>query len=346
MRLRILVVGDSYFSTAVFQRGLAQVKATHLVDFLQLDESRTPRGLSVREYVGDPAEIAERVEDVDVLVVHGAPVTAEVLEAAKALRLICCARGGPVNVDVQAASELGIPLVTTPGKNAEAVADQTLAFMLMLARRFPVALRFVLDGNPVGASALEGAQFLGHDLAGHVLGLIGYGNVGRRVAHRALAFGMTVIVFDPYLELAEEDAVQQVGDLDALLQRADFVSLHARATAENENLLDARAFARMQRGAYFMNTARETLVDERALDDALASEHLAGAALDVVRPRPGGERNPLLRHDNVVLTPHIGGATHETLLRGALMVAEEIERLANGEPLAHAINGGVANRDR
>jgi D-3-phosphoglycerate dehydrogenase len=344
--LRILAVGDSYVSTAIFRQGLSQLKGTHRVDFLQLDESRTPTGLPVREYVGDPAEIVARVDDTEVLVVHGAPVTAEVLQAAKALQLVCCARGGPVNVDVRAASELGIPLITTPGKNADAVADVTLAFLLMLARRLPVALRYVVEGNPVGASALEGANFLGHDLSGHVLGLVGYGNVGRRVAPRALAFGMTVIVFDPYVELPSERSIESVDNLEALLERADFVSVHARATGENKNLFGPAAFARMKPGAYFVNTARETLVDESALTEALASGHLAGAALDVVRPRAAGERNPLLEHDNVVMTPHIGGATHETLLRGALMVAEEIERLANGEPLAHAINQEAARRER
>jgi D-3-phosphoglycerate dehydrogenase len=146
---------------------------------------------------------------------------------------------------------------------------------------------------------------------------------------------MEVVVFDPYLELNGE--AEQVDDLAALLARADFVSLHARATPENENLFDDRAFARMKRGSYFVNTARAELVDEDALDRALASGQLAGAALDIVRPRARGGAHPLLRHENVVMTPHIGGATHETLLRGATMAAEEIERYAAGEPLVNVL---------
>jgi D-3-phosphoglycerate dehydrogenase len=210
--------------------------------------------------------------------------------------------------------------------------------MVMLARRFSYAQTFLLEGNTVGESSFEGAQFFGHDLGGHVLGLVGYGNVGRRVARRAVAFDMEVVAFDPYLDVDEDEGVEQVNDLETLLERADFVSLHARATPENENLLDRDAFARMKRRSYLVNTARETLVDEQALDDALSSGHLAGAALDVVRPRRGGGRHPLLRHENVVLTPHIGGATHETLLRGATMVVREIERLSAGEPLVNVIN--------
>jgi len=336
--VRILVVGDSFMSADVFRSGLAPLAASHQLEYVQVDASRTPAGLAIREYEGDPRELAERIAGVEVLVVHGAPVTEEVLDAAGALRLVCCARGGPVNVDVTAASARGLPVVTTPGKNADAVADQTLAFLVMLARRFPYAQGFLLEGNAVGESNFEGAQFFGHDLGGHTLGLVGYGNVGRRVARRALAFDMEVLVFDPYHGIDSTDRIGQVDDLGTLLERSDFVSLHARVTSENENLFNRDAFARMKRGSYFVNTARETLVDEQALDDALASGHLAGAALDLVRPRPSGERHPLLRHENVVLTPHIGGATYETLLHGATMVGREIERLAAGEPLLNVIN--------
>jgi D-3-phosphoglycerate dehydrogenase / 2-oxoglutarate reductase len=336
--VRILAVGDSFMPADVFRRGLTPLGERHALEYLQVDASRTPDDLPIREYEGDPGEIAERMPGVEILVVHGAPVTTEVLEAADELRLVCCARGGPVNVDVAAASGRGIPIVTTPGKNADAVADQTLAFMVMLARRFPYAQGYLLAGNPVGESNFEGAQFFGHDLGGHVLGLVGFGNVGRRVARRARAFDVRVLVFDPYLDAPGDDGVEQVDEFETLLDRSDFVSLHARATPGNENLFDRDAFARMKRGSYFINTARETLVDEEALDEALASGHLAGAALDLVQPAARGERHRLLRHPNVVITPHIGGATHETLLRGAEMVALEIERLVAGERLVNVIN--------
>jgi len=129
-----------------------------------------------------------------------------------------------------------------------------------------------------------------------------------------------------------------VPSLAALLEVADFVSLHVRASAETENLIGRAELAAMKPGAYFINTARETLLDEGALDAALASGHIAGAALDVVRPRAGAGPHPLLRHSNVVITPHIGGATHETLLRGVTMVAAEIERFAAGDPLVNVVN--------
>jgi D-3-phosphoglycerate dehydrogenase len=341
--VRVLVVGDAYAPTEVFADAFTGLEETHAFDYLQLDGSgdfqpttRSERRIS--EYAGSPSELSPRMAGVEVLVVHGAPVTREVLGASTDLRLVCCARGGPRNVDLEAASELGIPVVTTPGKNAAAVADQTICFLVMLARGFPRAQRFVAEGGQLGGSTFEGIEFFGHDLGGHVLGLIGYGNVGRCVAQRAAPFGVDVVAFDPFVDIGDEEPVRQVPTFAALLAEADFVSLHARATVENESLFDAAAFAAMKPGALFVNTARETLVDERALDEALASGRVAGAALDVVRPPSSAGPHPLLRHENVIITPHIGGATYETLQRGAGMLAGEMLRFSAGESLVNVIN--------
>jgi D-3-phosphoglycerate dehydrogenase len=341
--MKILVVGDSFVPVPVFERGLAALQGAHQLDYLQLDESQelVPKSASegsIREYMGTPAQITGRVRGVEILIVHGAPVTDEVVAAGPNLRLVCCARGGPVNVDVAALSARQIPLVNTPGKNAESVADQALAFMIMLARGFPKAQRFLIEGGELGESAFEGARFLGHDLGGHVLGLVGFGNVGSRVRLRALAFGMRLVVYDPFVRVGHLASTEQVSTLDELMSKSDFVSLHLRATAETQNFFGSTQFNAMKPASYFLNTARESLVDEDALDAALASGHLAGAALDVVRPRSDGGPHPLLRHENVVITPHIGGATHETLLRGVTMVAEEVQRFAEGKPLHAVVN--------
>jgi D-3-phosphoglycerate dehydrogenase len=328
--VKILVVGDSYVPIEVFSEGLAGLSDAHDLAFLQIDQLRPFEPASdsehrIHEFAGDPEQVVGALDGHEVLVVHGAPVTDRVL-AAPELRLVCCARGGPVNVDTTAATERGIPVVTTPGKNAESVADQTIAFIVMLARRFPEAQRFLTEGNRAGGSTFEGAQFFGHDLVGHTLGLVGFGNVGRRVAKRARAFGMPILVHDPYLDVGDEpDDVEWVESLPDLLGRSDFVSVHARATAENSRLFDAAAFSAMK-------------ADERALADALASGHLAGAALDVVDPQAAPGPHPLLRHPNVVLTPHIGGATYETLLRGVEMIAAEITRFAAGDPLVNVVD--------
>jgi D-3-phosphoglycerate dehydrogenase / 2-oxoglutarate reductase len=328
--MRVLAVGDSYLGVPTFERGLGRLAGRHELEFLQLDEARrfvpvTEAERALREFVGDPEEIVARMPGVEVLVVHGAPVNGRVLAASEDLKLVGCARGGPVNVDVAAAAARGIAVVTTPGKNAEAVADQALAFMIMLARRFLTAQRFLQAGGRLEGT-FDGVAFIGHDLGGLTAGLVGYGHVGRAVARRAVSFGMRTLVYDPFV-VVDDLYAEQVGDLAELLARADVVSLHARATAETENLVDAAFLAAMRPGAYLVNTARESLVDEAALDAALASGRLAGAALDVVREAAGAP-HPLLRHETVVITPHIGGATHETLLRGATMIADAIEVFA------------------
>jgi D-3-phosphoglycerate dehydrogenase len=338
----ILAVGDSYMAARYFREAFDRLGDGHQVRYLDIDADRPFRPAKaseakLREYQGSPAEIVEHMAGVEILVVHGAPVTDAVLDASSELRLVCCARGGPVNVDVDAVNVRGLPLVTTPGKNAEAVADQTLAFLVMLARGFPKAQQFIERGGRV-TDNWAGAIFMGNDLRGHTLGLVGFGRIGRRVARRSLSFGMRVLAYDPFWSDGADGQVERVDDLDELLGRSDFVSVHARASRENENLFGPAQFASMKPGAFFLNTARETLVDEDALDEALASGRLRGAALDVVRASPQAGRHRLLRHENVVITPHIGGATHETLVQGAEMVALEIERFAAGQPMVNVVN--------
>lgn len=341
--MKILAIGDSYMPAEVFEREFATLAGAHELTFAAVDAARerppaTASEHAIREYEGDPAQLCELLDGHDALVVHGAPVTDAVLDASDRLRLVCCARGGPVNVDIGAATERGMPVVTTPGKNAEAVADLTLAFLIMLARRVPQAQRVLAQRGAMGTSAFEGAEFFGRDLGGRTLALVGFGQVGRRVAPRALAFGMDVLVVDPHMDPPPGAPVRVLAELEDALGQADFVSVHARPGPGTENLFDAGAFAAMKPGAGFVNTARETLVDEDALAGALDAGQLGGAALDVLRARGDGRPSPLLGRDDVIVTPHIGGATFDTLDRGARMLAEELGRFAAGEPLRHVIN--------
>jgi D-3-phosphoglycerate dehydrogenase len=337
--MRILVIGDSYCPSTALRAAFARLETVHEVTFADvLDEPdwapASASELRIREYMGSPRQVIGLLDRHDVVVVQGAPVTDAVLDADPDLRLVCCARGGPVNIDVAAATERHIPVVTTPGKNADAVAELTIAFLVMLARRLPEILRHVEGGGEFGHDNYEGAHWFGHDLAGHVLGLIGFGQIGRRVATRARAFGLRVLAYDPFLE---PDALRADGaepvDLETLLTRSDFVSLHARAAAANRGLIGAAELARMKPGSYLVNTARDVLIDESAVLDGLVSGRLAGVALDVVSPSPAEGRHPLLAHPNVIVTTHIGGATYETLHHGGEMAAEEIERFVTGVPL-------------
>jgi D-3-phosphoglycerate dehydrogenase / 2-oxoglutarate reductase len=345
--VRVLVVGDGYMSASVFSAALAGLGDTVSVTELQIDAThaappRTASERALREYVGDPAELVTAVAGHDALLVHGAPVSAEVLDAAP-LRLVCCARGGPVNIDVAAASQRGIPVTNAPGRNAPAVAELTMAFALMLIRGVPSSARYLTDGGRLAENTYEGSQFIGGEAASMTLGLVGLGNVGREVAARGRALGFTMLGYDPLPPASIPPGVTLVS-LDELLSQSGLISLHARATADNWHLFGAAEFARMPRGAFFINTARESLVDEDALAKALARGHLAGAALDVVERPPAGDRHPLLEAPNVIITPHIGGATRETLRRGAEMAASAVARLVSGEVPDHLVNPEVLAR--
>jgi len=340
---RVLVVGDPYMPVSAYAGALAELDGRAELSTMQIDEvtcappaTESARGL--REYVGDPAEMVRAVAGHDVLIVHGAAVTAEVLEAAP-LRLVCCARGGPVNVDVAAATGLGIPVVNTPGKNAEAVAELTIAFALLLIRSAPRASRHLLDGGGFAESVFEGREFFGREAPSLTMGLVGLGHVGRQVARRARALGFSVLGYDPQPPAPRDGADVELVSLDKLLARSDIVSLHARLTPENRLMFSRDRFAQMRPGAYFINTARESLVDEPALRQALEQGLLGGAALDVLERTK--DRHPLLSMPNVFVTPHIGGATAETLARGAQRAVTAVAELLAGRVPANVVNPQV-----
>jgi D-3-phosphoglycerate dehydrogenase / 2-oxoglutarate reductase len=342
--VKVLVVGDPYMPVSAYAEALSDLEGAAVeLSTLQIDSvwfapPRTESERRLREYVGDPAEIAAAVAGHDALIVHGAPVSAEVLDAAP-LRLVCCARGGPVNVDVAAATDRGIPVVNTPGKNAEAVAELTIAFALLLIRAVPQASRLAQTGGGFGGSVFEGREFFGREAPSLTMGLVGLGHVGREVAQRARALGFTVVGYDPQPPAAPADV--ELVSLDALLERSDVVSLHARLTPQNQHMFSWDTFARMRPGACFINTARESLVDEAALARALEAGLLGGAALDVLERAAPGERHRLLDLPNVFVTPHIGGATAETLARGARRAVAAVAEVLAGRVPADVVNPQV-----
>lgn len=348
--MKIAVVGDSYCPAAALAPAFDVLARSHEIRFVDLKDEpdwipTSPSEKRIKEYLGSPRQVIALMGDADVLVMQAAPVTDAVLDADPALKLVCVARGGPVNVDVAAATERRIPVITTPGKNAQAVTELTIALMVMLARRIPENVRYLEGGGELGRDNYEGAHWFGHDLEGHTLGVVGFGQVGQKVVRLALAFGMRVLVFDPFVDPAAIRASGgQPAELDALLAESDFVSLHARLTEDSRGMIGRDQFARMKEGAYLINTARDALVHEDALYDALCSGRLSGAGLDLVRPAdvsvPAqlGRRHRLLEFPNVVVVSHIGGSTWETLLHGGEMAAAEIGRLLAGEPFRNLAN--------
>jgi D-3-phosphoglycerate dehydrogenase len=278
-------------------------------------------------------ELIAIIGDYDGLAVRSATkVTAEVLKAAKKLKVVGRAGIGVDNIDVAAATAAGIIVMNTPFGNSITTAEHAISLMMALARDIPAA------NASTQAGKWEKNRFLGVELYGKTLGLVGCGNIGSIVADRAKGLKMKVIAYDPYLspERAADLGVEKV-ELNDLLARADFVSLHTPLTNETRNIISADAISRMKKGARLINCARGGLADERAVKAALDSGHLAGAAFDVFEEEPARE-NILFGNEHVVATPHLGAATMEAQENVALQVAEQIADYLLTGAVTNALN--------
>ncbi len=287
----------------------------------------------VREAYGDPVQLKKELKDAGVIAIHFEPMTAEVMDAGKELKLIASTRGGPVNVDADAATERNIRVTHTQGRLAQPVADHTLALMLSEARNIARQDAALKDGSYF--EDREKARSTWRqvpEMEDKVLGVIGFGFVGRQVAKRALGFGMKVLAYDPYVpvELAESAGGKLV-DLETLLRESDFVSLNARETPETYHLMSTEQFEQMKETATIINTARGSLIDEPALVEALREGRIGAAALDVYEDEPLKPNNPLLGFANVTLTPHTAGASDKMKERSVFLTAELIGRYVRGD---------------
>jgi D-3-phosphoglycerate dehydrogenase / 2-oxoglutarate reductase len=284
------------------------------------------------------AGLVDAIEPYDALVVRSqTKVTAEVIDAARSLKVIARAGIGLDNVDVETATRRGVMVVNAPQSNVLSAAEHTMALLLSLARNIPQADRALRDGQ----WARE--RFQGVELHGKTLGVIGLGRVGTMVAQRALAFGMRLIAFDPYVsrERARSLAIELMPDLGALLVQSDVVTIHLPRTPETEALIGDRELSLMKEGARLVNTSRGGIVDERALEEALRSGRLAGAALDVFADEPATD-HPLFSLPNVVVTPHLGAATAEAQDKAGVAIAEMVSLALRGEFVPYAVNVAAA----
>jgi phosphoglycerate dehydrogenase-like enzyme len=291
-----------------------------------------------RVLVGD--EWHRILADADVALVEFERIGEDELAHAPDLRLVGIARGTQMVADLAALSRRQIAVLTTPGRNAESVADLTLAFAVMLVRQVLPAIDQVRrhEWSDVLTAYVS---FRGRELGSLVLGLVGYGAVGRLVAHRAHAFGMAVLVYDPYASAELAGGIVEQVSLPELLHRSDLVSVHAAVTEETKGMIAAAEFAQMKPGAMFINTARSSIVETTALVEALRASRLAGAALDVFDEEPLAADSPIRDLPNVILTPHIGGATEEVAVRHSMMLADGVEAWLAGETPQWCLNPEV-----
>lgn len=291
-------------------------------------------GLEVDVRAGmKPDELKACIGEYHGLVVRSdTKVTAEIIEAAKNLKVIGRAGSGLDNVDKAAATKKGIVVMNTPGGNTVTTAEHAIALMFAMARQIPQATASLKAGK------WEKKRFMGVELYNKTLGIIGIGNIGKEVAKRTLALGMNVIGYDPYLseESAGEIGIKKVG-LPEIFKNSDFITIHTPMTAETRNLVNKDTINAMKEGVRLINCARGGIINEADLAEGLKSSKVAGAALDVFEKEPPGE-NPLLALDNVVCTPHLGASTEDAQENVAIAIAEQIADYLSTGVIRNAVN--------
>ncbi len=341
---RILAAGDHFVLPEMFEEALrARVAGDVEVVPLTLEWPIEPFGPvdGVLEASGTAADIIAALGDAEIAVTQMGAFTAEVFRACPQLRFVGVCRGGPVNVDLAAATEAGVVVSFTPGRNAAAAAEFAVGMILAAMRRLTSA-----DAE-LHAGIWRGDYYTyanaGTELGDSTVGLVGYGAISRLVARILRAFGAEVLAYDPYVEAADADGVELV-DLDDLMRRSDVVSLHARLTDETRHLIDRRRLDLLPHGAVLVNTARGGLLDYAPLPEMLESGRLGALALDVYDVEPPPADWPLLSSPRVVLSPHLAGATRQTAMRAAAITADETARFLRGERCLHVANPEVLDR--
>jgi D-3-phosphoglycerate dehydrogenase / 2-oxoglutarate reductase len=340
----ILSAGDHFVRpsqfTAALQRAVGDDLPLDITELL-LPWPIEPFGAveNVNEASGTVDDLIGALQGVEIAVTQMAPFAARVFDQCPDLRLIGVCRGGPVNVELEAATAAGVIVTNAPGRNAQAAAEFAVGLMLAAMRHLPAVHEDMRDGVWRGDHyTYENA---GGELNGETVGLVGLGSISRIVARILQAFGATVIATDPFAEPLE--GVELV-ELDELLRRSGIVSLHARLTPETHQMIDAGRLEQMRPGAILVNTARGGLLDHDPLPDLLRSGRLGGLALDVYDEEPPPADWPLLSAPNVVLTPHLAGATRKTADRAAAIIADEVKRFLAGEGCQFVVNPEVQER--
>lgn len=294
----------------------------------------------VRETVGDEDELIEALQGCTIAFSHTHPFTRKVIENSPDLKMITICRGGPVNASLEAATEHGVLLTRTPGRNATATTEHTIGMIMAAVRTIPQ--RHVELLERIWRGDLYRYDLVGPEVRGSTVGLVGYGAIGSRVAKIMQVMGARVVVFDPYLNASQvAEGIELVETLDDLLAQSNIVSIHARETKENYHMISHDQIAKMPKDSILVNCARGGLLDYDALCDALDSGHLYSAACDVLPSEPLPADSRLLSTRNLTLTPHLGGASKKAAELAAEIGAEDIARFLGGVPVLNALNPEV-----
>ena len=341
MTTEIAIIGDHFMVPQVFEDKITELCGNQVIMRSRTDawpDVPMEHGYSVagmdglKEYLGTADDVVEFIGKAEILVTHLAPMSRAMLQRLPGLKMIAVSRGGPVNIDVQAAQEQGVLVVNVPGRNSSAVAEFTLGAILVESRNIRQAHEALRQGHWRGD--LYRADVTGRELCEMTVGVLGYGAIGTKVVRLLRAFGAHIVVHDPYVDLDPDDAaagVESVSFADILAQ-SDVLTMHTRVTPETTKMMDAQAFAAMKPGSIFVNTARGPMVDYQALTHALQHGPLGSAMLETFAVEPVPHDSPLLSLPNVTLTPHIAGSSTRTITVAAEHTAEAVRRYLAGEP--------------
>jgi D-3-phosphoglycerate dehydrogenase len=341
--MKFLVVGDPMLTSATLGQAVRDVFGDSVqvkgVDWKPASEEEFWFLRSQVEKLGPdagqpPAELLEAGKDADVIITHHTPLNKELIGQSAASYIGVC-RAGTENADVSAATAKGIKVMKTMGRNAEAVSDFTIALLLSELRNVSRGHAALMQGE--WKKKYANSSFMG-DVREKVVGLVGFGYIGRLVAHKLANFNVRVLVYDPYIK---EEAIREFGaelvSLEELCRQSDFISIHARLSKDTAGLIGKEAFSWMKPTAYLINTARAGLIDENALIEALQERQIGGAALDVFWTEPIAEGHPLTKMDNVTLTPHLAGATNDTFRQTPYLLLRELKRVIDSKETSHWI---------
>jgi len=295
----------------------------------------------------DAKELIEKLKGYDIFITAADDLKKSELFDHTNLKLIVSCRGDPFNVNLNAAKRNKIPVIFTPLRNVDAVAELTIGFMISLVRNLSQLNRFLHSEEFEIIDFEDWIQyynrFIGIELLNKTVGIIGFGLIGRRVAERLKPFGVNFLIYDPFLPDEVIDEIGRKVDIDTLMRNSDIITVHAAATEENDNLINRERIAMMKNTAYLLNLAKGSLVDYEALFKALKEKQIAGAALDVFPLEPIDEDNEFLELDNVIVAPHIGGNTKEVIVRQSNMLLNDIKLWLNNEKPKHVLNPEVFN---
>jgi D-3-phosphoglycerate dehydrogenase / 2-oxoglutarate reductase len=342
MTRKIAIIGDHFMLSSMFAEALNHRCKDFELDIrsytLPWPDQPMEHGYAVegmeglKEYMGSADEVVDATGDAEILVTHLAPLSASIMKRLPHLKFVAVSRGGPVNIDMAAARQHGITVVNTPGRNASAVAEFTIGAILAETRNITKGHDALRQGEYRGD--LYRADKTGRELHEMTVGLVGYGEVGRRVVKFLKVFGCRILVCDPYVQLSAEDLRDGViqSSFERLLTEADAITLHARVTPETKHMINEISLRKMKPDATLVNTARGPLVDYDALTTVMQEGHLRGAMLETFGIEPVPPNWPLLKLPNVTLTPHIAGASVHTVRHAANLAAEEVRRYLAGEP--------------